>query len=176
MSRFFKSSYYTVALLASMLLLTQCGGQGEDYKQEEDAVATSSNGTDSSSTGSNYPPDKVLEETNIDDEDDAPLEIGEVTSVLEKRKLLASLMRQKTDMAHRIQELKNLPGDASDNTVIQGDIDKLRTYINKLDQEIVDVRKAEAGSIEEVSESALAAIKGAGALMQSSVMRIDRGF
>lgn len=79
-------------------------------------------------------------------------------------------------MTYRIEELEKLPTDASNNTVVQGDVDKLRLYIEKLDLEIVDVRKASPGSMTEVAESALGAIKGAGALMQSTVMRVDRGF
>ena len=123
-----------------------------------------------------YPNDMVKEETNLAEGDNMPMEVAEVTSAIEKQELLALLMRQKTNMSYRIEELENLPTNASDNTVVQGDIDKLRLYLDKLDQEIVDVRKASAGSMKEATESALGAIKGAGALMQSSVIRIDRGF
>ncbi len=137
---------------------------------QNDDVAT----TDSA--GNAYPSDMVKDETNLAPGDNMPMEIGGITSSLEKQQLLALLMRQKTNMAYRIEELEDMPGDATDNTVVRGDIDKLRLYIDKLDQEIVDVRKAQPESMMEATESALGAIKGAGALMQSSVMRIDRGF
>ena len=164
----------TVALFA-VLLLTQCGDSGEDHMESEGATAS----TDS--TGNAYPRDKVqdADEVNLSAEDgeyDLPMDLGGAVSRIEKRKMLALLMRQKTDLMYRIEELEALPGDASDNTVVEGDIDKMRTYISKLDAEIVGVRKADEGSMKAAAASALAAVKGAGALMQSSVIRIDQGF
>ena len=159
-----------IAVLSlTTFLFVQCGNEGEDYKGAQEAGATDS-------TGSAYPRDKVVDETNLEEGDTMPMEIGGATSTIEKQELLALLMRQKTDILYRIEELQAAPGDASDNTVVQGDVDKLRLYVDKLDQEIVGVRKAQADSMKEATESALGAIKGAGALMQSTVMRIDRGF
>ena len=179
MNKLFNYPFFTAIALASLLFFTQCGGYGEDYMENEDeATATDTTATDSIAEGVAYPRDEVLEETNLEADGDynLPMEMGEAASRIEKKQLLALLMRQKTDMMYRIEELEALPGDASDNTVVRGDIDKLRTYIAKLEAEIVDVRKAQVGSMPEVAESALAAVKGAGALMQSSVIRIDRGF
>jgi hypothetical protein len=170
-----------VSLVATWLvggLLIGCGEPNQDYKNDNDdqsaeIIADDQGATDNPNA---YPRDKVLDETNLEEDDYLPMEIGEATTLIEKRKLMALLIRQKNDMEERINELENMPGDASDNTVVQGDIDKLRLYLDKLDLEITKVRKVQAGSMEEVSESALGAVKGAGALMQSSVMRIDRGF
>ncbi len=162
-------------------LLIGCGEPNQDYKNDDDdrsAEATANGDRQatmaSDSSQNDYPRDKVQENTNL--EDNEPMEIGAVTSLIEKQELLALLLRQKNDMEQRVNELENTPGNAANNTVVQGDVDKLRLYLDKLDLEILKVRKAQAGSMKEVSESALGAVKGAGALMQSSVMRIDRGF
>lgn len=171
---------FLIAILLVGGLLVRCGEPNQDYRKDGDdrradtttTAANSQNAGDSSQN--DYPRDKVQEETNL--EDNTPMELGEVTTLIEKRELMALLLRQKNDMEQRINELENQPGNASNNTVVQGDVDKLRLYLDKLDLEIVKVRKAQAGSMGEVSESALGAVKGAGALMQSSVMRIDRGF
>lgn len=159
-------------------LLIGCGEPDQDYRddnndRDDEATTEVQAATDDPDA---YPRDEVLDETNLDQDDYLPMEVGEVTSLIEQRKLLALLLRQKNDMEQRVNELENMPGDASDNTVVKGDIDKLRLYLVKLDLEILKVRKARPGSMREVSESALGAVKGAGALMQSSVMRIDRGF
>lgn len=174
MNKLFNHPFFTAIALASLLLFTRCGGYGEDYMEGDDEAAA----TDSVASDVAYPRDEVREETNLEADGDysLPMEMGEAASRIEKKEILALLLRQKTDMMYRIEELEALPSDASDNTVVRGDIDKLRTYIGKLEAEIVDVRKAKVGSMPEVAESALAAVKGAGALMQSSVMRIDRGF
>ena len=167
-------------------LLIGCGEPDQDYKNDDDDRSAEIIADDQAAAGdrqnvgdssqNDYPRDKVQEETNLEEDDYLPMELGESTSLIEKRKLMALLIRQKNDMEERINELENMPGDASNNTVVQGDIDKLRLYLDKLDLEILKVRKVQAGSMKEVSESALGAVKGAGALMQSSVMRIDRGF
>ena len=167
-------------------LLIGCGEPDQDYKNDDDDRSAEIIADDQAAAGdrqnvgdssqNDYPRDKVQEETNLEEDDYLPMELGESTSLIEKRKLMALLIRQKNDMEERIKELENMPGDASNNTVVQGDIDKLRLYLDKLDLEILKVRKVQAGSMKEVSESALGAVKGAGALMQSSVMRIDRGF
>lgn len=170
MNRFFTMRYRLLALSLTALLFVRCGSEGEDYKENQ---AGTGDGADTTVAG--YPSDKVQEETNLEEGDD-PMEVSEITSSLEKQKLLALLMRQKMDMSYRIEELANAPGNSADNTVVQGDIDKLQLYMDKLDQEIVDIRKAPTGSMKEATESALGAIKGAGALLQSTVMRIDRGF
>ena len=169
MSNFLTIRYHVLALSLITLLFVQCDGEKEGYKGERAAGATDS-------TGNAYPRDMVQEDTNLEPEDDMPMEVSQISSTIDKQKLLALLMRQKTDMRYRIEELEAAPGDASDNTVVQGDMDKLRLYVDKLDQEIVNVRKAQAGSMKEAAESALGAIKGAGALMQSTVIRVDRGF
>lgn len=171
MNNSFRSPYALLVVVLSLALFFRCGEGGSDYKENEDEETATTD-----SAGNAYPRDMVKEETNLEADDAMPMEIGGITSSLEKQQLLALLMRQKTDMTYRIEELQRMPGDASDNTVVRGDIDKLRTYIAKLDEEIVDVRKAQAGAMEEATESALGAIKGAGALMQSNVIRIDRGF
>ena len=166
MSHFSGLRYHVMILSLTTLLFVQCGGE---ENQEGQADATDS-------TGNAYPRDEVKEETNLEEDDTMPMEVGEAASAIEKQQLLALLMRQKTDMLYRIEELENTPADDTDNTVVEGDLDKLRLYVEKLDQEIVDVRKASPGAMKAATESALGAIKGAGALMQSAVMRIDRGF
>lgn len=175
MKIFLERSLFVFALLTFAGILTYCGGYGEDYKGENEAAEA----TDSTNTANAYPRDEVRDDTNLEAEDaeyDLPIEAGEAVSLMEKRKILALLRRQKTSVLDRIEELEDLPGDASDNTVVRGDIDKLRLYVDKLDKEIVDVRKANAGSMQAAAKSALAAVKGAGALMQTPNMRIDRGF
>ena len=174
-----------VSLVAILLiggLLIGCGEPNQDYKNDDDdrsaeAIADDQTATTDADRDPNaYPRDEVRDDTNLEADDYLPMETGEVTSLIEKRELMALLLRQKNDMEVRVNELERMPGDASDNTVVQGDIDKLRLYLKKLDLEILKVRKVQAGSMQEVTESALGAVKGAGALMQSSVMRIDRGF
>ena len=179
MNILYRASFAALLLLGG--LLVGCGEPNQDYKNDDDdrsAEATAGGDrqamTASDSSQNDYPRDKVQENTNL--EDNNPMEIGAVTSLIEKRELLALLLRQKNDMEQRVSELESMPGNPSNNTVVQGDVDKLRLYLEKLDLEILKVRKAQAGSMTEVSESALGAVKGAGALMQSSVMRIDRGF
>lgn len=172
---------FIVAFLLTGSLLIGCGEPDQDYKNDDDdrsveAIADQQAATDADSNPNAYPRDEVLDDTNLEEDDYLPMEIGDVTSWVEKRELLALLLRQKNDMNLRINELENMPGDASDNTIIQGDIDKLRAYLVTLDREIVEVRRTQPGAIAEVVESALGTVKGAGALMQSSVMRIDRGF
>ena len=183
MNTIFNRFSLTALVLAGGLLI-RCGEPNQDYRKDDDdrrgeAVVNDDGGETETSEGENsqnaYPRDEVREETNLDG-DYLPMDLGETTSLIEKRKLLALLMRQKNDMEQRINELENQPGNPSNNTVVEGDIDKLRLYVEKLDLELVKVRKSPAGSMKEVSESALGAVKGAGALMQSSVMRIDRGF
>jgi hypothetical protein len=175
---FNRVSWVAICLVGGLLI--SCGEPDQDYKDDNDDRNDEVMADDQAPTGTDdenaYPRDEVQEETNLDQDDYLPMELGEVTSLIEQRKLLALLLRQKNDMEQRINELKDMPGDASDNTVVKGDIDKLRLYLVKLDLEILKVRKAQPGSMREVSESALGAVKGAGALMQSSVMRIDRGF
>ena len=172
-------SLFTFILLAFAGLLTYCGDYGEDYKGEDENETVAAG--DSANAANAYPRDEVREpeEVNVsaeDDEYELPMETEAAVSLMEKRQILALLRRQKTNMLDRIEELEDLPGDASDNTVVRGDIDKLRLYVDKLDKEIVDVRKADVGSMQAAAESALAAVKGAGALMQTPNIRIDRGF
>ena len=156
MNSLFRSFYYLLTIVLGLTLFFRCG--------------------DSDNNQNDYPSNMVKDDTNLDPGDNMPMDIGAAVSAIEKQQLLALLMRQKTNMHYRIEELKNMPGDAFDNTVVRGDIDKLRKYMTTLDQEIVNVRMARGGAMEEVSEAALGTIKAAGALMQSSVIRIDRGF
>ncbi len=173
---FNRASLVAICLIGGLLI--GCGEPDQDYKNDDDDRSVEVIGDDQAATDDQnaYPRDEVQDETNLDPDDYLPMEVGEVTSLIEQRKLLALLLRQKNDMEQRVNELEDMPGDASDNTVVKGDVDKLRLYLVKLDLEILKVRKAQPGSMREVSESALGAVKGAGALMQSSVMRIDRGF
>ena len=168
-------------LVYGLAFLIGCD-RGDDYKRENTSITDD---TDVDQNNDNmevdrydedeaeYPEEKVLDETNLDSE--KPLETGTAISLIEKRELLASLMRQKTEIMYRIAELSE-QSRQNPTTVIRGDIDKLQVYLEKLDKEITKVRAASPNDMQAVGESAKAAIKASGALMQSSVMRIDRGF
>lgn len=149
-------SLFVSALIASSLL-TSCGG-GEE------------------SDGTEYPDDMVLEDTNLDGQQ--PLELSKEFETVEKRILMASLMRQRNDLQYRIREIKT----AADTTINPypappaGDLKQLQTYVDNIDKEIAKVRNTPSDRLADVEETALAAIEGAGALLQSSYMRIDSGF
>lgn len=128
------------------------------------------------SEGVEYPDDMVLEDTNLDSEQ--PLELSKEFESVEKRILMASLMRQRNDLEYRIREIKT-----SVDTAINpypappaGDLEQLIDYVDKIDSEIAKVRNTPTESLSSVQEAAMAAIEGAGALLQSSYMRIDSGF
>ncbi|MGB3586990.1 MAG: hypothetical protein WBA23_10640, partial [Tunicatimonas sp.] len=118
-----------------------------------------------------YPKDKVLDDTNLDNRQ--PLEFTTEFESVEKRVLIASLMRQKTDLEYRIREVKNQPGGT---TPPAGDLQQMKTYVDDISREIAKVRQTPAENLAEVEKTATAAIEGAGALLQSSYMRIDSGF
>jgi len=157
-------SLFALVLTAS-LVLTACGGGDE----KEPATSTEPESLA-------YPEDKVLDNTNLDDRQ--PLELSKEFETVEKRILIASLMRQRNDLEYRIREIKT----AADTTINPypappaGDLEQLKTYVDNIDKEIAKVRNTPSENLAEVEETALAAIKGAGALLQSSYMRIDSGF
>ena len=178
----FKQTFLLPMLIGSLVLSVGCD-RGDNYKRENgtsetDIRADQSSGNDQESqydeNEAEYPEEKVLDDTNLDS--DQPLETGAAISLIEKRKLLASLMRQKTEIMYRIEELSSQSRNQDTASVISGDIDKLRTYLDQLDDEITKVRVANPNDMQQVEESAQAAIKASGALMQSAVMRIDRGY
>lgn len=155
-------SLFSIAFLLFGLLA--CGG-------DEKEPATS---TEPESIA--YPEDKVLENTNLNDRQ--PLELDKEFESVEKRILIASLMRQRNDLEYRIREIKT----SVDTTINPypappaGDLEQLITYVDKIDLEIAKVRRTPNENLEEVQKAAMGAIEGAGALLQSSYMRIDSGF
>ena len=177
----FKQTFFLPALIGSLILSTSCD-RGDNYKRESDQSETDIRANQSSDSQEGqynedeamYPEEKVLDNTNLDS--DKPMETGSAISLIEKRELLATLMRQKTEITYRIEELSSQSQNQDTATVVGGNIDKLRTYLDQLDDEIAKVRAANPNNMQEVGESAQAAIKASGVLMQSSVMRIDRGY
>ena len=177
----FKQTFFLPVLIGSLILSTSCD-RGDNYKQENDQSETDIRANQSSGSQEGqynedeamYPEEKVLDNTNLDS--DKPMETGSAISLIEKRELLATLMRQKTEIMYRIEELSSQSQNQDTATVVGGNVDKLRTYLDQLDDEITKVRAADPNNMQEVGESAQAAIKASGALMQSSVMRIDRGY
>ncbi|WKN46146.1 hypothetical protein [Tunicatimonas pelagia] len=111
------------------------------------------------------------EETEVSEE--AGLEMKTEFESVEKRVLMASLIRQKTDLEYRIREIQSHPGGT---TPPAGDLGQLKTYVDDISREITKVRQTPDGQLAEVEKTAMAAIEGAGALLQSSYMRIDSGF
>ncbi len=105
--------------------------------------------------------------------EEADLEMDTEFESIEKRALIASLMRQKTDLEYRIREVKSQP---SGSTPPAGDLGQMKTYVDDISREIAKVRQTPDGNLAEVEKTAMAAIEGAGALLQSSYMRIDSGF
>jgi len=123
-----------------------------------------------------YPASKIQEDANLNSND--PLALDSDMYSVEKKKLLATLNRHATMIENRIRELRKQPGNSEDSSTVAGNIEKLKVYKRKLDLELAKVRtvnEADAAA-EEVFESAQAAIKGAGAVMQSKDMRIQRGY
>lgn len=177
----FKRIFFLPTLIGSLVLSVSCD-RGDNYKREDDTetdIRADQNSSDSQEgqydeNEAKYPEEKVLDNTNLDN--DQPLETGAAISLIEKRELLASLMRQKTEMMYRIEELSSQSQNQDTASVISGDVDKLRTYVDQLDDEITKVRVANPNNMQQVGESAQAVIKASGTLMQSAVMRIDRGY
>lgn len=152
---------FSASLFATVftLMLFACGGDDKEpaTSTEPESLA--------------YPEDKVIDDTNLDTRQ--PLEFDTEFESIEKRILIASLMRQKTDLEYRIREIKNQPGGT---TPPAGDLAQLQTYVDKISKEISQVRQTPDENLAEVEETATAAIEGAGALLQSSYIRIDSGF
>ncbi len=95
---------------------------------------------------------------------------------IDKDILLSTLNLQKTLVSDRIEALQQEPGNSADSSILQGDVTKLRTYLEKLDVEITKVRMVNKENFDEVARSAQGAIKGAGALMQNDRIQIQQGF
>ncbi len=121
-----------------------------------------------------YPTDKIKDDTNLNSND--PLQLDSDFESIKKKKLLATLNRHSTNLKGAIRNLQNAPGDAENATTIEGNIEKLKLYQKKIDREIAKVRAADEENFPEIAENAQAAIKGAGALIQSENMRIQQGY
>ena len=121
-----------------------------------------------------YPTDKIKDETNLNSND--PIELDSEFESIQKKKLLATLNRHRTNLERTISDLKNAPGDSEDSSTIAGNIEKLKLYREKIDLEIAKVRAVGEENFAEIAENAQAAIKGSGALMQSENMRIQQGY
>lgn len=121
-----------------------------------------------------YPAEKIREETNLNSND--PLELDTEFMSVAKKMLMATLNGQRTDLEYHIRDLQQSPGNSEDSSILAGNIEKLRLYLEKLDLEMAKVRVADEESFEEVAENAQAAIKGAGALIVSRRMRITQGY
>lgn len=121
-----------------------------------------------------YPTDKIKDETNLNSND--PMELDSDFESVQKKKLLATLNRHRTNLERTISDLEKAPGDSEDASTIAGNIEKLKLYREKIDLEIAKVRAVGEENFAEVAENAQAAMKGSGALMQSENMRIQRGY
>ncbi len=167
----FSSTYLSAGLVAVALIFSQCGGSG-NYKENKDAASKTA---DYDENEAMYPEEKVQNNTNL--EDNQPLELnGEGYENLDKKTLLATLNKQKELIEDRMEEMENTPQNDADNSTVEGNIQQLRVYKKKIDDEITKVRNASDDQIAKVSKTAQAAIKGAGAIMQSRRMQLDRGF
>jgi hypothetical protein len=122
-----------------------------------------------------YPSEKIKDETNLNSND--PMKLQSDFRSVKKKKLLATLNSRRTSLENQIRELEKDPGNAEDSSVLKGNIEKLKLYRAKIDREITKVREAkDQRRFEEVAESAQAALKGSGALMQEENMRIQQGY
>lgn len=122
-----------------------------------------------------YPADKIKDETNLNSND--PMELDSDFESVKKKKLMATLNRHRTEVDNRIRELQNMPGNSEDSSIVAGNVEKLKLYREKLDLEIAKVIAVEDENVlEEVTESAQAAIRGAGALIQNETMQIQQGY
>lgn len=186
----FKFLSISSLLVAGILFFTACdpqpkgpkvGDEGEEPEayglQEEDLPGGDESEAVASSEGEynedavKYPEEKVIDNTNLTD--DQPVELNTDVFRLEKQKLLSTLNLHRTELENHIRKLEAKPGDQEDASVLEGNIEKYRTYIEKLDKEIAQVNAAEEDDFEEVVPSAQAAIKGAGALINTRDMRIN---
>ncbi|MEK6476322.1 hypothetical protein WJR50_02270 [Catalinimonas sp. 4WD22] len=146
------------------------GLQEEDLPGGDDEAVAASE-SEYNEDSAMYPEEKVLENTNM--EDGEPVALSTDVFRLEKQKLLSTLNLHKTELENHIRNLEAKPGDQEDASVLEGNIEKYRTYLGKLDKEIAQVNAAEEDDFEEVVPSAQAAIKGAGALINTRDMRIN---
>lgn len=176
-------------LISGTLIFSACdsqprgpkvGEEGEEPEayglQEEDIPGGDEDATASTESGYNedsamYPEEKVLDNTNLGD--GQPVDLNTDVFRLEKQKLLSTLNLHKTELENQIRELEAKPGDQDDTSIIEGNIEKYRAYLEKLDKEIAQVNAVEAENFEEVVPSAQAAIKGAGALINTRYIRIN---
>lgn len=158
-------------------------GGGEDPEADDNQINTAEGETLKMASEGNgeydeeeamYPEEKIQEETNLEEDDD-PLELDGVLSV-QRKMLIATLNGQRNDLEAYIRTLQQAPGTTEDSSVLEGNVEKLKTYLNKLDLEMAKVRAAEEENFGQVAESAQAAIEGAGALVASRNMRIDQGY
>ena len=169
----------TSFLIVATIVLAACS-RNDEYgtKAEESSEPTDAAYSEADSAydpeAAQYPIDKIKQETNLDD--NMPLELDSQSESVQKKKLLATLNRHRTNLEKTIADLKKEPGNTEDATTIAGNLEKLELYRNKIDQEIANVRAASDSTLEKVAENAMAAIKGSGALMQSENMRIQQGY
>lgn len=190
---FFKRTFFFSLIVAVPLIFSHCGGS-EDYKEnegneninegtrEENQVRESQGGSTSNKGNASrfeqetgYPEDKVQENTNLTDNKPLELKTDEFQS-LDKRILLATLNRQKTLVEYRIKEMKSGGSDITEGATTAENEQQLQTALQQLDQEIVKVRSASAEELDQVAESAQAAIKVVGERMESDRMQIQLGF
>lgn len=159
-------------MLAGGFILSSCD-RGDDYKQNEDGEATAASG-EYNEDEAMYPEEKVQENTGL--EDGEPLELDSEYETVQKRVLMASLLRQKNDLQNRIREMKGHPASAETTTAPVADLGQMQAYVKRIDDEITSIRRTPNGRIPQVAESAQGIIQGAGALLQSKYIRIDSGF
>lgn len=189
---FFRRTFFFSLIVATPLLFSQCGGS-EDYKQnegdeninegtrEENQVRenregnTSNEGNVSNEQETGYPEEKVQDNTNLTDNRPLELRTDEFQS-LDKKILLATLNKQKTLIEYHIKELESDVGTLAGASNGGGNMQQLEAQLQKLDQEIAKVRNTSAEELDQVAESAQAAIEEAGALVVSNRMQVQLGF
>ncbi len=174
-----KTILYAV-LLASGMLFSQC--DSKNYKEPDDTNnqrevipgEDQKEGAAYNEEEAMYPAEKVINNTNLTD--NQPLEVEGTFQSIDKDILLSTLNLQKTLVSDRIEALQNAPGNSADSSILQGDVTKLKTYLENLDIVITKVRSANEQNFDEVADLAQGTIKGAGALMQSDRIQIQQGF
>ncbi|MDF9800187.1 hypothetical protein OKW21_005450 [Catalinimonas alkaloidigena] len=162
----FKFLSISVLLFSVMLMGAACDSN-PDNNAEDNSLGEAEYDEDSAM----YPEEKVMDSTNL--ADGQPVDLNTGVFRLDKQKLLSTLNLHKTELENQVRALEAKPGDQSDESVIEGNIEKYKTYLEKLDREIAQVNAADEENFSEVVPSAQAAIKGAGALINTRDMRIN---
>lgn len=167
----FKFLSISSILMSVMLIGAACDSENRSEDESQYPGITDEEEYNYTEGSAKYPDEKVMDSTNL--ADGQPVDLNTGVFRLDKQKLLSTLNLHKTELENHIRNLEAEPGDQEDASVLEGNVEKYRTYLDKLDKEIAQVNAAEEDDFEEVVPSAQAAIKGAGALINTRDMRIN---